>query len=195
MTSSDPLDRVRKTQRVHNRVFYASLVLVGLTLASSYAVWKTGNDAQQAVQDEANLRIAATNAKASEAERKLRELQVRVDQRIISKEQFLAIRDTLLAYPKRTAQVICPSNNAEAYGYAKQITQSLEAAHWDTGAGTLRKPMSLPEAGIFIAVRESERVAAQQLMHALSAGNISSRMNATPAAKLGVVEIYVGPRP
>lgn len=201
ITKTTTLTRIQAAQRRHKTAFSISMALGLLTLIAGFAVWRTGNDAQDAVQDEATARIIATDAKANaahdradESERELKKLQRQIDNRLLSATQFATISQTLRSFPARRAQVICTAGYPEAYAYAKQIARAVEAAHWDTGAGTVQKPETLPEFGILIAVREEDREAGTQLMQALARASIPSRINATKAALSGIVQVYVGPK-
>ena len=117
-----------------------------------------------------------------------------LEKRTLSQEQFHTISETLRSFPQRTAQVICPAGNEEAYGFAKELSRVLESAHWRTGAGTVQMPNAPQDTGVTLFVRESESEGANQLRDALGKAGIRSTINVrTPL--LGIIKVYVGPRP
>jgi hypothetical protein len=157
---------------------------------------------QKTYQESADQRIAVADEKATQAharaddsDKDLRNLQRQLNYRMLSPEQQKAISTELRSLPPRKVQILCALENQEAYEYAKQLSRVLEASHWDTGAGIVRKPNVFMEFGITIISRESEREGAQKLMYALNLASVPSNMNITPAALAGYIQIFVGPKP
>lgn len=67
-TQSPPNPAIAAAQRLHNRIFAIYVGLLVLTVVGTYLVWKTGNDAQDAIQADAAQRIAATTSTADTAD-------------------------------------------------------------------------------------------------------------------------------
>jgi len=144
---------------------------------------------------EADTKAAQAHDRAADSEKELRNLQKQMNYRMLSPEQFKIISTELKSLPQRKVQIICPTENQEAYEYAKQLSKALEAAHWDTGAGIFPQPKLAAGFGVTIIAREGLRDAVHSLVYALTLASVPSNMNITPAALADRIQIFVGPKP
>lgn len=195
-----PSNQINRAESRHRLAFYITLSLGVLASIGSFTVWKTGNDAQKAIQDDADTRITAASTKASAAhdradvsDKELRDLKHRQDNRVLTSAQSATIRDTLLTFPVRQVQVSCAEDSEEAYSYAKQLSRTLESAHWKTGAQTMRGSKYMVAAfGVGIVYREEDHVAAMELAGALMKGGIDPILMESTLPLRGFVQLYVG---
>ena len=89
--------------------------------------------------------------------------------------------------------MVCPSGNQEAYGFAKQLSRVLEAAHWHTSS-TVQLDNAPQNTGVTLFVRQADLEGAKQLQDALQKVGIWSAINARNTLP-GIIKVYVGPKP
>jgi hypothetical protein len=179
--------------------FWHSAVLVAVGLAAVAAVlifvFQHMETRRTTALNDANRTISSVTEGIRNLEREAEATARRaLEKRTLSQEQFRTISETLLSFPPRTAQVICPSGNQEAYGFAKQISHALEAAHWNTGAGTVQQDNAPQDTGITLFVREADSEGAKHLRDALAKAGIWSSINVRNPLQ-GIIRVYVGSKP
>jgi hypothetical protein len=156
--SEEVAAKVELASRKHRRLFAWNVVwlaFAGLfTIWFSWRVWKAGNEEQSAVADAASERISivegeASNAKASqlriekdliesktklaEADRALLEIQERFVFRTLTGQARDKFLKELEGAPRGKIRVSSIANNAEAFAFASQISDTLRTAGYDLG--------------------------------------------------------------
>jgi hypothetical protein len=66
-------ETIKAAQIRHNRIFGAYVLILVLTVLGTYLVWSSGNKVQDAIQADANARIAASTALSDQANQSARE--------------------------------------------------------------------------------------------------------------------------
>lgn len=166
-----------------------------LVTAKKQAELKTYQDTTGQQLSDANTKATQANNRADLSDKELQDLKHQQNNRILTSAQSATISDGLRPLSKRKVQIICPLENQKAYRFAKQIDRALTEGRWDTGAGIVRQPKLGADAGITIVGREDVKDGVQGLLYVLNAASVPSTMNITPAALLGHVQIYIGPKP
>jgi hypothetical protein len=155
-------------------------------------------DAQKQAKD-ANDSVAIAKRNLETANTKIADLEIRAKPRQVTEQQKATIASILTGSAKGKVSITCPTDNSEAYSFAKQIALAIQGAQWEvTGPTTVTMFGSGPPwEGVKLLVRDRNNMPIwfETLVTALIQGGVDSRWRVFEPVPEGTAEIYVGPKP
>jgi hypothetical protein len=141
--------------------------------------------------------VAEAERKRAEAERALLELQERLKARTITPEQRTAFLRVLENAPKGSVEISVVTDDREAFGFASQIRDILQAAGYDVGLMGSFTIFGQPLIGVRLNVKSAEKQPPHggPIQQALEAAGVQHVVATLGGEKDDVVYIAVGTKP